>query len=91
MIMLRYLAELGEAVETFLSDHEGSITEKLAISKLTAFVVTPNRMEKTSKTNAARLIMGARSAFFVSRPFVYEKLHGLILRTSSIMTFAIFH
>jgi transposase len=32
-IMLRYLAELGEAVETLLPDHEGSITEKLDIAK----------------------------------------------------------
>jgi transposase len=32
-IMLHYLAQLGEAVETFLPDHEGAISEKLQIAK----------------------------------------------------------
>ncbi|WP_010499130.1 transposase, partial [Paenibacillus elgii] len=32
-IMLHYLAELGEAVETLLPDHEGSISEKIQIAK----------------------------------------------------------
>lgn len=32
-VMLHYLAELGEAVETLIPDHEGSISEKLQIAK----------------------------------------------------------
>jgi hypothetical protein len=32
-IMLHYLAELGETVETLLPDHEGSISEKVRIAK----------------------------------------------------------
>jgi IS5 family transposase len=32
-VMLHYLAELGESVETFLPDHEGAISEKLQIAK----------------------------------------------------------
>ncbi|WP_342405537.1 IS1182 family transposase [Brevibacillus sp. FSL K6-2834] len=32
-IMLHYLAELGETVETLLPDHEGSISEKVKIAK----------------------------------------------------------
>jgi hypothetical protein len=32
-VMLHYLAELGESVESFLPHHEGAISEKLAIAK----------------------------------------------------------
>jgi hypothetical protein len=32
-VMLHYLAQLGESVETFLPDHEGAISEKLQIAK----------------------------------------------------------
>jgi len=32
-IMLHYLAELGETIETLLPDHEGSISEKIRIAK----------------------------------------------------------
>lgn len=32
-VMLHYLAELGETVETLLPDHEGSISEKVRIAK----------------------------------------------------------
>jgi transposase len=32
-IMLHYLAELGETVETLLPDHEGSISEKIKVAK----------------------------------------------------------
>ena len=32
-VMLHYLAELGETVETLLPDHEGALTEKLQIAK----------------------------------------------------------
>lgn len=31
--MLRYLAELGETVESLLPDHEGAISEKLNIAR----------------------------------------------------------
>ncbi|WP_419465811.1 IS1182 family transposase [Brevibacillus brevis] len=33
-IMLHYLAELGETVETLLPDHEGAISEKIKIAKI---------------------------------------------------------
>jgi transposase len=32
-LMLHYLAELGETIETLLPDHEGAVTEKLKIAK----------------------------------------------------------
>lgn len=33
VVMLHYLAQLGESVEAFLPDHEGAISEKLQIAK----------------------------------------------------------
>ncbi|GIQ63406.1 hypothetical protein PACILC2_19740 [Paenibacillus cisolokensis] len=36
-IMLHYLAELGETVETLLPDHEGSISEKVLILPKTSW------------------------------------------------------